>query len=361
MGAALLSHIPPRRYKLLTFILFGSGFVATPLLPLGRARAVLLGTFNKSIFHTTGFKPCSNGSAGLGLSTFLASGQMSFMFLTGAAYGLAGWSLLPQSAKAEFGWLSWLIAALPAGIFSFLFLFAATHFVFPLTEEDRTHIANRFNGKQTETARPWSRNEWLSLVVVILSIVAWLSKPLHGIDESWVALAGMVAFLTSGVLDKKGFSSIDWGFLFFFAIVSSLGNIAMYLSVDKWLVSIMNPVFALFSFHPLPFLLVIVLVAFVVRLFLKKITAAVVSTIVLIPWATVMDIHPGVILLAILIGMESWFLPYQDDSYQLVYNTTEGRSFSHAQARKIMIAKFVSAFLAIGLSYPYWKALGYIN
>ena len=142
LGVALLRHVPPHRYKLLTFILFGSGFFATPLLPLGRARAVLLGTFNKSIYQTTGFKPCSNGSAGLGLSTFLASGQLSFMFLTGAAYGLAGWSLMPPSAKAEFGWLSWLMAALPAGIFTFLFLFAATHFLFPLTEEDRVEFAS---------------------------------------------------------------------------------------------------------------------------------------------------------------------------------------------------------------------------
>ena len=199
-------------------------------------------------------------------------------------------------------------------------------------------------------------------MVVILSIAAWLTKPLHGVNESWVALAAMVTLLMAGVLDKKGFNSnIDWGFLFFFAIVGSLGNVAMHLKVDEWLVNIMNPVFAVVSFHPLPFLLATVLVAFVVRLFLKKITAAVVSTIVLIPWAPVMEIHPGVLLLAILIAMESWFLPYQDDSYQLVYNSTEGSSFSHAQARKLMIAKFISAFLAIAISYPYWKALGFIQ
>ena len=73
-----------------------------------------------------------------------------------------------------------------------------------------------------------------------------------------------------------------------------------------------------------------------------------------------MGIHPGVLLLAILMAIESWFLPYQTDSYQIVYYSTEEKAFSHAQARKLMVAKFFASLLALTLSVPYWKILGLI-
>ena len=37
------------------------------------------------------------------------------------------------------------------------------------------------------------------------------------------------------------------------------------------------------------------------------------------------------------------------------------KAFSHAQARKLMIAKFFVSLLAIALSIPYWRMLGLIR
>ena len=84
----------------------------------------------------------------------------------------------------------------------------------------------------------------------------------------------------------------------------------------------------------------------------NKVPAAVLLTVVLVPWSSEVGVHPGIILLSIVIAMEVWFLPYQQDSYLLIYHSTEGKAFSHAQGRKIMLAKFFASFLAIAISVP---------
>ena len=72
-------------------------------------------------------------------------------------------------------------------------------------------------------------------------------------------------------------------------------------------------------------------------------------------------IHPGAILLTILIATDIWFLPFQLDSYQAAYFGTGGQGFSHAQGRKLMYAKLVVSALAIAVSVPWWRILGLIR
>lgn len=124
---------------------------------------------------------------------------------------------------------------------------------------------------------------------------------------------------------------------------------------------LLNPVLTRFSFHPLSFLLVVALVVYLVSFFLRKSPAVILLTLSLSPWAQNMGIHPGVLLLTILIALESWFLPYQSQYYQMAYYSTEEKAFSHAQARRLMMAKFVASLFAIAISVPYWKMLGFIR
>jgi len=363
LGIALLRKFPPQRYKTLTFVLLGSGLITTPFLPgLVRARATLMATLSNAISKTIDLEPRSNGSAGLGLAAYMACGQLSFVFLTGAGYSLVCWNLLPEDAQASFGWFRWTVAALPAGITTFLLLYAGIVFLFPLRQEDLTAIATKSTELQAEQLEPLTRSESLTLSVLLMAIAGWLTKPWHHIDESWIALAALVVFMVSGVLDKKTFrSGIDWGLILFFGIVNSLAAVAMHLGIDRWLVQQMTPVLSYFSFHPMGFLLVIVAIVYLTRVFLRKMPAAIVLTVVLIPWAPRIGLHPGILLITILIALEFLVLPYQDGPYQIFYSSSEGKSFSHGQTRKLMVAKFVASFVAVAISVPYWTWLGLID
>ncbi len=358
----VLRRIPPD-YNIYTLILTASGLLATPLLPELKARIAIMAPVSQAISETLAFKPRSNGSAGLALSAYMGFSQMSFMFLTGAPFCLIGWNLFSEQAKSEFGWGMWSLAALPAGIFILLFLFATIHFLFPLNEQDRAGGPSpKTLETQLEILGPLTRGEWLSLAVLALVIAGWLGKPLHGISEAWVALAAFLVFMITGELDKNGLkNNVDWGCLLLLGVISSLTVIMPHLKVDRWLMGFIDPFFSAFSLTPVSFLITVNLLVYFIRFFLNKTTAVILSMLGLAPWAQDMGIHPGVLLLAILMGTESWFLPYQTDSYQIVYYSTDEKAFSHAQARKLMVAKFFASLLAIVISVPYWRMLGLIK
>ena len=161
---------------------------------------------------------------------------------------------------------------------------------------------------------------------------------------------------------KKGLkNNIDWGYLLFLGIVSSLAIIMPYLKIDRWIMEFIAPIISKFSLYPTVFLVVVALMVYFVRFFFNNSSTLIFLSIILIPAAQSIGIHPGVLLLTILMAIESWFLPYQGNTYLIAYYSTDEKAFSHAQARKLMVAKFISSLLAIAISVPYWKMLGLIH
>ncbi len=374
MGAALtksglvyrvalqILHRIPHDYRVYSLLLSSSGLLVTPLLPKSQGRIAVISPMCQAISDSLGFKSRSNGSAALALSAYIGFTQTSFMFLTGGTACLIGWNLLPEPARSEFGWGTWTVAALPAGLFLLLFLFAVIHFLFPREQQDKAGFSPEILKTQLEVLGPLTGSEWLSLTVFALAILGWLGKPIHGISEAWVALGALLVFFVTGILDKNGLkNNIDWGYLLFLGVVSSLAVIMPHLKIDRWLMDSLDPILSAVSFHPVFFLMMVTLLVYFARLFLSKTTTVILFILAMTSWAQDMGIHPGVLLLTILLAIECWFLPYQTDSYQIAYYSTEERAFSHAQARKLMFVKFLGSFVAVLISVPYWRMLGFIK
>jgi anion transporter len=357
----VLRRLPPN-YKIYTVALAASGLLATPVLPDPRARMAIIAPISLSLSDAIGFKPRSNGSAGLTLSGYIGFTLMSFLFLTGAPFTLIGWNLLPSAAKAEFGWVTWTLAALPAGMLMLFTLLLFVHTVFRPRAEDQLQVQSETVETQLEILGPLTRAEWLSVTILVLALIGWITEPIHRIGGAWVALAAFTIFLLTGVLDKNGLkNNIDWGLVLLVGVLLSLGSLMPALKVDRWLIGSLRPILSHVSSQPIFFLLVVGLVTYFVSLFLRRTPAVILLMLTLTSWAQAIGIHPGVLLLTITIAIDAWFFLYQFDSYQIAYFSTDERAFSHAQARKLMVAKFFASFLAIAVSVPYWRMLGFIR
>jgi len=355
----LLHRIPPN-YKIYSLMLNVTGLLATPVLPEVKARIAIMAPISQAISETMGFKPQSNGSAGISLSGYLGFSQMTFVFLTGANTCILGWSLMPESARAQFGFMSWMVAALPAGVFTLMVLFLAVQFMFPLDEGPA--ISAETVQTQLQILGPLTNAEWWSIAILSATIIGWLSKPLHGIDEAWVALSGFVLFAVTNVLTKRGVkNNIDWGYLLFLGVITSLAGLITHLKLEVWLRGLLRPILLPVSGSPVASLILVALIVYFVRFYFNKNSVVVLLTLSLASWAQEIGIHPGVLLLVMLMAIESWFLPHQSPSYQIAYYSTDEKAFSHAQARKLMIAKFFTSLIAIALSVPYWRMLGFIR
>lgn len=346
-------------YRNVESLIAGLGLASTAVVPRGMARVAIVAPIAQAAIETLGAKTTPGGPRRLALATFLGCSVPTFMFLTGGTYCLVGWGLIADDARSSFGWLTWLVAAFPAGLFCFLFVLAAANLLFPLVPESgQEDIPTANFEKQLAELGPFCREEWIALLLLCATLLAWVTKPFHGISEPTVAFAAFVAFLVSGVIDKKTFKTqIEWGFLLFFGVAYSLGFISSHLNIDRWLISVLEPYIRWFAIDQLTFLLFTLSLVYLVRLFLLATPTVVVLMLTLSSWAQGLGIHPGILLITILMAVETWFFPYQQFSYLLARDLT-GNRFSHSQARKLLIAKVLASYAALVISVPYWRALG---
>jgi divalent anion:Na+ symporter, DASS family len=200
------------------------------------------------------------------------------------------------------------------------------------------------------------------LTVLLLALVGWIMTPLHGVGEAWVALGALLLFVLGGVLDRNSLrAGVDLGFLLFLGVVSSLSGVASAAKADRWLMTLVAPIFDAAAFHAVSLLLAVALVTMAVRFVLNKFAAMILLTLTLAPLGAQLGVHPGVVLLVILLTTGVWVLPYQLDVYQIAYFGTGEQGFTHAQGRQLMVAKLVVALVAIVISVPWWRLLGLIR
>lgn len=359
-GALECIHLLKPNYKVYTLMLGVTGAMVTPLLPTIKARIAVIMPLARELSEGLGFKPRSSGSAGITLAAFIGYSQLTATFLTGATVCLLGWSLLPEQARDQFRWITWFIAGFPAGLVLLLSLMASVLVLFRPTEGDDPGHVQQQARTQLQILGPLKPREWLCIVVLIFAIIAFVTQPL-GIHEAWIALTALFVFLVTGTLDKKTLKQqVDWGYLIFLGIMTGMASVITEIHLDQWIVTWVKPILGEFV-SPGWFLIAVAVLVYLTRLLIRKTAVVILFVIAVTPLAEAHGIHPGVLLLTILLALEAWFLPYQSAGYQIAYYSTDGQTFSHNQARALMACKFVATFLAIAISVPYWRWLGLIQ
>jgi DASS family divalent anion:Na+ symporter len=362
LALKLVIWVPIRCQKTYAFCLLSAGMFSGPLLPTGKARAAVAVPVSQAITEVAGFGARSNGSAAISLAAFVGFSQMSFMFLTGGEHCLIAWNFLPPAHKSEFGWMTWFLAALPAAVCIIVVMFFSIQFLLPLSAEEKERLAARPVESSVGNIGPISTKEWITLTVLILTVAGWLTAPLHGIDEAWIALGALLVFLLLRVLDGEAFKKkLDWGLILFFGVLNSLTAVAHHLRVDESLRTLSESFLNGFVGSALGFLLVVFVMVSFMRFFLRKAPAAALSAVTLLPFSQSVGVHPGVLIIAAIMIGECFLLSYQDGPYQIAYGSANGTAFSPAQARKVLAAKYVATLVALVVSVPYWQFLGLIH
>jgi len=362
LAVALLRRIPLQCQRTYRAVFLSVGAFLTPLLPSGKARASVTVPISRTIADSAGFTHGSNGAAAITLAALIGFTQIQFLFLTGADQNLISWNLLPPTAKADFGWLTWLLASLPAAISVAFLTFFSIQLLLPLSkEENQTLFGNRTLSVQTEIGR-MKRNDWIALATLTITVAGWLTTVIHGIHESWIALGALIALLLTGLLDKKSFrNDLDWGLILLFGILNSLPAIAEHLKIDVGLTAVSSRFLDRFAAEPSSFLLLSATLALVARFFLRKASCAALLTLMLLPLSEPMGVHPGILIITVLMSGECFLFSYQDGPYQIASAYADGSGFTQAQARKILGAKYLATLLAVAISIPYWRFLGFIR
>ena len=146
----------------------------------------------------------------------------AFASLVGAGAHIAAVQLLAQATGESVTFAQWMLLGLPLGAAS-SFLAAEVILRMFVTADERG-IAIVLPGGRAHVPPVVNRT---AVCVVALVIAGWLTAPLHGLNETLVALAGAIVMTAPGVgviRFKDALKEVDWNLLVFLAASIALAQ-----------------------------------------------------------------------------------------------------------------------------------------
>jgi CRP-like cAMP-binding protein/di/tricarboxylate transporter len=355
IGLLLVRRVPQGMLRQAATLLL-SGLALTPLIPSATGRASLVLPLSRALAEALRIPDRSGASALLGLAAWTGAGPLMFVALSGSGTCLLAWGLLPEASRLRFGWIQWLVAALPLGVFlavSALGLLFVLLRPAPVAAPPRERI-----GLQVALLGPPSAREKMMALILGLTVAGWISAPWLHLDLASVALLGLLAAAAMGNFDGAALQALDWSMLLFFGAVLGLGRLAAALGLDAQAGALIQRFLGESRPGPLGMVLGVALVSFLVRLILEQDLTVLLVSLTLIPVATAAGVEPWAVTIALLATSVVWFLPFQTSAYMVARSASEDRLFSHEQARRFAIAYAGLTLLGLALAVPYWRLLG---
>jgi anion transporter len=336
------------------------GVIVMALIPQQTARTVVISQMLVNLSESLGYKTPSRASTGLFAASFLGLGQLGFLFLTGSTTSLIAWGLLPADVRSQFTWGYWFLAALFPTLVVLAIILAAISIVY--RPESEAKISYKMVQTQLDILGPLSAKEWISLGVLCLTVIGWLTVSTHGIDGAWIALLAFCILVNTGVLGWQNFKkAIDWELLLYMGVTLSIPLLLTQARIDQWLVELISPVIEPFMNHPAWFFIIIALLTYALKLFFTSFLTVVTLSVALVPLSVDVGMSPWIIAMIVLMASEVWFFPFQVDWHTMAYSTTERKGFSYPLMCRLNPVYALAYIVAMIAAIPFWRYLGLIG
>jgi anion transporter len=333
-----------------------TGVLLSPLLPSNNARAALVAPLGVAVADAERLRERGPAAAVLGMASWVGAGPLMFLFLNGSSTCLLAWGLLPEVSRRRIGWVQWLVGALPLGVLVGVGALALLFAVFrprsgPRRTTERVALQLRVLG-------PPARQELAMGGLLALTVAGWVVAPLLRVDHATVALVAVLGAAAVGAFDARALRELDWDTLVLYGVLLGLAKIGVGLGIDRLAAQLLAPLLGPFAGGAVPFLLAVAALNLLARLVLDPVQVLLLFGLGLVATASAIGVEPWVVVLVLLATSITWFFPTQTRSYLVAYSATEGRLFSHRQARTFGLAYAGWTLAAIVACVPYWRALG---
>ena len=336
-----------------------SGMVVGPAAPNATSRVALVAPAVTELIDALGYSPGSPPAIGLAMAVLIGFGQVVALFLTSSTTSVLVYAVLPEATRASVSWGGWFVRALPTHVILFAALAAFILWRYRPREARAIRGTNAL-ALQRALLGPPSRHERIAMVMTAFILVGFSTQPFHHVDPAWIGVLALAVLAGTGVLAANGLSTINWSFALLSGILTSMSDVFADTQLDKWLAGIATLTVGGLASNPVAFIAALTVLCFAVTLVMRWQAAAPLLTISLAPVAISSGIDPWVIGLVALMACNGFFLPYQSTTYLALYHGTNGRLFTHRQARPMAAAYAVATLLALCASVPLWRVMGLI-
>lgn len=128
----------------------------------------------------------------------------------------------------ELSFGKWMLASLPVMILSLAFTIFILYKLFPPNTKTLPEI--------DLTIEKLTKKQMVTIGVVLLTVILWLTEPIHGLSSSQVALLPVIFVFGSGMLKRDHFQQLGWNVLVLIAGGTVLGFAINKTGLDVWII-----------------------------------------------------------------------------------------------------------------------------
>lgn len=227
--------------KGLAYAICGSEFILASVMPSNTARgggihAPIVNSLSHSLGSTNDHHP---EKAGQYLSLVGAHANLiaAAMFMTGMAANPLVSKAVEEIYGIEFGWTTWILGSIIPGLTSLLVLPLLIHRLTRPTLTDGS-AAQAQARKELTAMGPMKQREKIMAFVLILLLLLWTTKSLHGLGTTTVALIGVMTLLLfrAQTWDDIIKNKMAWDTLIWLGGLLTMANLLLEYGFIQWFV-----------------------------------------------------------------------------------------------------------------------------
>ena len=228
---------------------------------------------------------------------------------------------LMAAAYTHISFISWMTFAFPLSIILLLIIWKFLPIVFPFEVKGIVGGRNTLQEKITSFGKV-SNDEKITAVILIFTIILWLTTGYTGLDSFSVALIGASLYFIFGIIKWEDVQSdLDWGLIIFFGGALSLGSALLNTGAASWLV---NNLISILGSGTSP--IIIMIIFMIIGVILTQLMSNIALAAVLIPLSVTLaestHLYPAAYAIPIAIACSlSFTLPMADPTVAMAYGT----------------------------------------
>ncbi|MDR1029149.1 MAG: anion permease [Clostridiales Family XIII bacterium] len=356
--AVSLMNILPATFKGQCLAYIISGLIASPIVPSSTAKAVIGASLAQQTSEAMGFEPGSKGARGLYIAMFTGYVSVALGFLSGSAVNVAIVGIMPKGF--EVSWTKWFIIGLPWMIIATILMILCI-FKFYQPKDAKT-MPKEVVKKQLEDLGPISTKEKITLIVVLCALLLWITEPWLKIPSAMVSCGAFIVLLSLGCLSTQSFrSKTSWESLIFVGCFLCLPTVFAETGVNAAIKAVLGPIIGPMFGNIFILAIFLAVLTYIVRLLIVSLTG---STILigslLLPFCLEAGIHPFIMVYMVYVSTNTWNLSFQNTTEIAARAVTDNKMVRHKDVVGGSVMYMVTNIVAILLSIPIWKLMGYL-
>jgi anion transporter len=339
-------------FWLVTTVLIPMSF----LIPSTSGRAAVAIPVFRSIANVTGDRRIIRALAILMPTIILVS---TIVALVGAGSHLIANDLLQQIADTRISFTQWALYGVPFGLAASYLSCWVIMWLF--LDQKRLDRPLRL---PTAKRQPLSRSEWITLVVVLLMIVLWLTESWHGYEIATVTVIGAILLTLPGlgVLKwKDGLKAVSWNLIIFVGAALVLGHALIDSGAAEWLI---DRIFAVSSIAGTEsrsvILILLALISLTSHLYMTSHTARAAALVpALLYLGSSLQLNPVAVMFIGTVGMDYCLTFPVSSKALLMFQELDGATYQPADLLRLSSVLIpVHLGLMVLFYYGYWRWIG---